>query len=129
MAPAPAAPRRLRLLLDVHHSPVVGEQLRRRGHDVVAACEDRNLARLPDEDLLRVATAKERASVTENARDLDRILRAWAATGDHHAGVVFTSPRRFHRASVAYPENLVAALGALLEEPPTQKSDWIRWLS
>lgn len=128
MAPPPTASRRLKLLLDVHHSPVVAEQLQRQGHDVVAACADRHLARHPDEDLLRAGAADGRAIVTENARDFDRILRTWAAAGDHHAGVVFTSPRRFHRGSLAYPENFVAALAALLDDPPSEAADWVRWL-
>ena len=48
-----------------------------------------------------------RAIVTENVADLDRIVRAWAAAGEHHAGVVLASPRRFHRGSAAYAANLV----------------------
>jgi len=70
------------------------------GSDIIAA-EDPTLASIPDEELLRAATRANRAVVTENARDFDRIVRSWAATGEHHAGVVCTSPRRFHRGSAA----------------------------
>jgi hypothetical protein len=78
----------------------------------------------------RPAPAKDRrALVTENARDFDRIVRAWAGRGDHHAGVVFTSPRRYHRGSAAYPGNLITALrNLLLAEPPAEQTDWVRWL-
>jgi hypothetical protein len=66
--------------------------------------------------------------VTENAEDFDRIVRVWTSRGAHHAGVVFTSPRRYHRGSAAYPGNLIAALRDLLADPPIEKTDWIRWL-
>jgi hypothetical protein len=66
--------------------------------------------------------------VTENARDFDRIVRAWAAVGEHHCGIVFTSPRRYHRGSNAYPRNLVRALTAIMEDPPDSTVDWTLWL-
>ncbi len=119
----------MRLLLDVHHSPVAAERLRAAGHDVVAAADDRRLATLDDEELLRAATRDGRAVVTENVADFDRIARAWSATGEHHAGVVFTSPRRFHRGSAAYPASLVVALQSLLDDPPKEEHDWVHWLS
>jgi NAD(P)-dependent dehydrogenase (short-subunit alcohol dehydrogenase family) len=119
----------VRLLLDVHHSPAAAERLRQLGHDVVAAAASADLARLTDDDLLRAASAGGRALVTENAQDFDRIVRAFAAAGEHHAGVVFTSPRRFHRGSLAYPENLVEALGTLLAGAPAGQLDWIHWLN
>ncbi len=128
MAPATPAPRPLKLLLDVHHSPRAAERLRGAGHDVEAAGDDPVLRTLPDDDLLRAATATGRAVVTENARDFDRLVRAWAATDEHHAGVIFTSPRRFHRGSGAYPDDLVAALTELLGHPPDDRTDWIHWL-
>ena len=118
----------MKLLLDVHHSPVAAARLRALGRDVVAASDDPALAIAPDEDLLRAATGDGRALVTENARDFDRIVRAWVATGEHHAGVVFTSPRRYHRASMAYPANLVAALETLIANPPSASTDWVHWL-
>jgi hypothetical protein len=120
--------RRLKLLLDTHHSPVVAEGLAAEGHDVLAAAASPDLARLEDDDLLRAATEEGRVVVTENAKDFDRIVRAWAARGEHHSGVVFTSPRRYHRGSAAYPGNLIAALRDLLTDPPAEKTDWIRWL-
>ena len=118
----------MRLLLDTHHSRLAAERLRADRHDVVAAADDPVLASLPDEELLRAASRTGRAVVTENARDFDRIVRSWAVTGEHHAGVVFTSPRRYHRGSNAYPANLVAALGMLMADPPSGDGDWVFWL-
>ena len=118
----------MRLLLDTHHSRLAAERLRADGHDVMAAADDPVLASLPDEELLRAASRTGSAVVTENARDFDRIVRSWAVTGEHHDGVVFTSPRRYHRGSNAYPANLVAALGMLMADPPSADGDWVFWL-
>ena len=118
----------MRLLLDVHHSRLAAERLRSSGHDVVAAADDALLASLGDEELLRAATRDGRAVVTENARDFDRIIRAWAAAGEHHAGVIFTSPRRYHRGASAYPANLVTALAVLMARTAQGDHDWVHWL-
>jgi len=125
---APAgSPRRVRLLLDVHHSRFAAEHLRAAGHDVTAAADDPVLASLPDEELLRAA-GDDRALVTENAKDFDRIVRRWSTTGEHHAGVIFPSPLRYRRATRAYPANLVAGLLAFLAESPAAQTDLAHWL-
>lgn len=95
---------------------------------MTAAADDPVLASLPDEELLRAASRAGRAVVTENARDFDRIIRAWAVTGEHHSGVVFTSPRRYHRGGSTYPANLISALEALATHPPSQDPNWLPWL-
>ena len=66
--------------------------------------------------------------VTEDARDFGRIVQTWASRGERHAGIVFTSPRRFHRGSSNYPENLVNALTALFDSAPDDQVDWVHWL-
>ena len=119
----------MRILLDVHHSRLAALRLRDGGHDVTAAADDPSLASLDDEALLLAASREELLLVTENARDFDRIVRDWSARGEHHAGVVFTSPRRFHRGSRAYPDNLVAALESLLAAPSDSTSDRVHWLT
>jgi hypothetical protein len=118
----------VRLLLDVHHSPTAAQRLCEGGHDVLAAATRPALAGLDDEELLRAATHDQRSVVTENVRDFDRIVRAWSAAGEHHEGVIFTSPRRYHRGAKAYPANLVRALAALLDDPPESTRDWVHWL-
>jgi hypothetical protein len=118
----------VKLLLDVHHSRQAATQLQGQGHDVLAAAAEPALAVLGDEDLLRAATRDRRTLVTENARDFDRIVRAWVAAGEHHCGVVFTSPRRYHRGSKAYPRNLVRALADVIDSPPDSTVDWVQWL-
>lgn len=128
MAPPARPPGAVKLLLDVHHSPTAARRLREQGYDVLAAADDPILAVLDDDELLRASTREERALVTENARDFDRIVRSWPLTGEHHRGVVFTSPRRYHRGSKAYPANLVRALANLAEKPPRSTVDWTFWL-
>ena len=118
----------MRLLLDVHHSPHAAQRLRDDGHDVIAAADDPALAGLDDEELSRVASREVRCVVTENVRDFDRIVRSWLASDEHHSGVLFTSPRRYHRGAKSYPANLVRALAALLEVPPASTRDWVQWL-
>lgn len=118
----------MRLLLDVHHSWRAAERLRGLGHDVTAAAVDPAMAELDDDELLRVASRDGRSIVTENVRDFDRIVRAWVALDQHHEGVIFTSPRRYHRGATSYPANLVRALDALLTDPPQSTSDWVHWL-
>jgi SAM-dependent methyltransferase len=102
--------------------------LRDKGYDVEAASEDPVLAESSDQELLRFAAGEGRVVVTENVKDFDRIVRSWAAAGEHHQGVIFTSPRRYHRGSAGYPANLVAALRHLLDDPPPSTTDWIHWL-
>jgi len=125
---ASTAHRRVKLLLDVHHSPRAAERLRDKGHDVIAAASDPRLSALPDGDLLRFAASDERALVSENARDFERIVHAWGAAGQRHAGVVYTSPRRFHRGSLSYSENLVVALDRFLTGSTPAGTDWVHWL-
>jgi hypothetical protein len=104
-------------------------RLHRAGYDVIAAADDPVLVTLADEELLGVAVGEGRAIATGNARDFDRIMRASAVAGEHHAGVIFVSPCRFHRGSSAHPTSLVAVLEATLSDPPRQAQDWIRWLA
>jgi Domain of unknown function (DUF5615) len=128
MASPPGPPRWVKLLLDVHHSRVAAERLRASGYDVQAAFDHPELAVLADEELLRRASADGRGVVTENVKDFDRIVRSWVATGEHHTGVIFTSPRRFHRGSNSYPENLIVALVRFLANHPVAELDWVHWL-
>ncbi len=128
MATRSRSSRKVRLLLDTHHSRHAARRLREDGHDVQAAADDAVLTSLDDESLLRAATIERRVVVTENAKDFDRIVRIWTSTGERHAGVIFTSPRRFHRGSGRYPDDLVDALSDLRRQDLPDLADQIRWL-
>lgn len=87
----------MRLLLDEHYSRVIAEQLRDRGHDVIAVIERSDLVGLKDVDLCSLIAAERRAITTENWSDFQRELRNATATGMTHYGVVFTSRKQLPR--------------------------------
>jgi hypothetical protein len=60
------------LLLDEHYSEVIAEQLRHRGHDVVAVTEYWDVVGLADVELFLLMAAERRAIVTENWSDFRR---------------------------------------------------------
>jgi hypothetical protein len=118
----------LRLLLDEMHSPGIADALVADGWDVVAVARSPALRTRPDEELLAHAAEDRRALVTENVSDFASILNRWAANGRQHARVIFTSPKRFNRATLAYPGDLLATLRALLEDPPPIERSGTWWL-
>jgi hypothetical protein len=123
----------VRLLLDEHYSPRIAVELRRRGHDVVAAPERPELRGLGDAALFALMASEGRAILTENASDFLLIVRAATVRGTDHFGLVLTSPRQFPRTSRAIGR-LVAALDAFLAARPAAdalrgQSWWLEPLS
>ena len=106
----------MKLLLDEMHAPGVAAHLRSQGHDAMAVKERADLIGKPDKDLLREATADGRAVVTENVKDFAVLHRQCCATGERHAGLIFTHPRRFPRAASNHVSVLADALAALVSE-------------
>lgn len=77
----------MRLFLDAHISARrVARALRKQGHDVRAADEERDLDGMSDEDLLVLATAEARILVTFDVADFPSIVRRWAEAGRTHSG-------------------------------------------
>ena len=118
----------MRLLLDVHLSGrVLGPALRRQGHDVRAANEERDLAELEDEELLTVATAEDRILVTADLKDFRPIFTQWAEGGRQHAGCILITKRvrneQFGR--------IIAGITAALDAMPKHESwrDYVHYLS
>lgn len=64
----------------------VARALRRDGHDVRAADEERDLDGMTDEDLLALATSEERILITFNVADFPDIARRWAEQQRPHHG-------------------------------------------
>lgn len=107
----------MRLLLDEMWSPVIAQQLRRRGHDAVASSEREDLRGLSDEEVLTAAARDRRVIVTRDVGDFSQLILRWGAEGRDHWGVIFVSPRRFS-ASRADVGPLVRALEAILKARP-----------
>jgi predicted nuclease of predicted toxin-antitoxin system len=79
----------VRLFLDAHVSARrIAAALRKHGHDVRAADEERQLDGWEDERLLELATAERRIMITLNVKDFARLGTEWAAAGTAHAGIL-----------------------------------------
>lgn len=116
-----------RLLLDEMFSPELAKVLRGRGYDVAAVAADPQLAGMTDEQVLVMATTEDRCLVTENARDFELLRARWVREGRDHAGLLYTSVRRFPRGR-RYLGRLAAALDARLTAgrlPGTGQVDWL----
>lgn len=100
----------MRVLLDEHFSPRrVGERLADAGHDVLALAADARYAGLTDDAVLELAAAEGRILVTRNAKDFDRIARAWASRERRHAGVLLVWARETDELG-SLVEEILAAL-------------------
>jgi hypothetical protein len=113
----------VKALLDEMIPPAVAEQLRQRGHDVVAVAERADVRSLPDREVFAFAQAEGRAIVTRDRADYILLDREQRAAGVPHAGLVLVSSR-FAAAAVG---PLVKALDQLLarDEP---YPDFVHWL-
>jgi hypothetical protein len=118
----------VKLLLDEMHAPRIADVLRGEGWDVVAVAAELEMRGVADEELLARASADLRVLVTENIGDFAEIAARWAQEQRPHGGLVFTNPRRFNRAMVAYPGNVTVGLRVLLENPPPLGVSGIWWL-
>lgn len=117
----------MRLALDHHYSPAIAGELRKRGHDAVAAIE-REWHYLSDEESLAACAAERRALVTNNVADFMVIIRACAVEGQSHAGVIFTSDRTMPRTRATIGR-YVAALSELHEEHSDGDfADRVHWI-
>jgi hypothetical protein len=103
------------------YSPVVAEQLRARGHDVVSVHDPdyRRLEGAPDEEIFAAVLTENRALVTENVPDFRRLEADALARGEAHAALIFTSNRQFPRGDPGTTGHLVDALHALMTERST----------
>jgi Domain of unknown function (DUF5615) len=118
----------VKLLLDEHYADQIARQLRAGGHDAESVSE-RGLKGLDDEPLLELCERESRALLTNNVRDFVPLVRAWAAAGRDHAGVVLTadSSLRRHKGTIG---RYVALLSSLMtgNEAERALSNQIVWL-
>lgn len=105
----------MRLLLDEHLSPTIAQQLRSRGHDVLAVAEI-GLRQQLDIEVMAWAVGERRAVVTANYQDFRRIHDVYLSRGDRHLGLVLV-PRRFSLSREGFGRLIEALNGFLMEHP------------
>lgn len=118
----------LKLILDEMHAPRIADSLSDESFDVLAVAAQPGLRGMSDEELLSYATTSRRVVVTENVVDFMPLATQRVGEGKTHPGLIFTNPRRFNRATIAYPGNLLAALHQFLADPPVTGDSWVWWL-
>lgn len=116
----------MKLLLDEMVSTRIAEQLRGRGHDVLAVGESPSLRGLADPALFAQAQEQQRAIVTYNREDFLALDREYRGRGRPHHGIVILHPRRFPEGA-ASTGPLVDALSHVLQTGPPYPS-FIHWL-
>jgi hypothetical protein len=118
----------VKLALDHHFSTAIAVQLRRRGHDVVAAVE-RGWNEELDELLLAHCVEDHRALLTNDLDDFPRIAGEWALEGRRHHGLILASDAKMRR-TAAHIGRYVRTLDALLAANPADDAlaDRIIWL-
>ena len=108
------------LLLDEMLSGNIADQLRSKGHDVLAVVTDPMLLALPDDQILAHATATGRALVTANIKDFMPLDAQHRAAGQTHSGLIFISSKTF-RQDRAYTAAITGALSAFLDQHPVMQ--------
>lgn len=120
----------MRLLLDEMYDRAIAEELRARGHDVVAATERPVLRGLGDDALLRAAAAERRVILTENAAHMMPAFEDMLTTGESTSGLLVSSPRSMPRGRETVGL-FVRALDRHLAEHPAEDAlaGRIAWLA
>jgi hypothetical protein len=119
----------VKLLLDEHYSPEIARQQRRRGHDVVAVSERRDLRGLGDAEIMRRMLGERRVVITANVVDYVPCANALVAAGHGHFGLILTSDRSLPRRKQTIGQ-FVRILDRLLrsQEADDALRDRVRWL-
>ena len=92
----------MRILLDAHLSIALAKQLRRNGMDVdgLHGWMSGSYLEQSDDRILAAARSDGRVLVTRDCRTILSLLREWAASGRHHAGVILVSRATFRSSDV-----------------------------
>jgi Domain of unknown function (DUF5615) len=96
-------------------SSAIAEQLRTRGHDVVAVTEDASFLGVADDQVLEMATTAGRSHVTANIKDFIPLDHQRMAAGHAHGGLVLVSAKTFPQ-DLGFIGAIVTALDRLLTD-------------
>lgn len=118
----------MRLLLDQMWAPAIAAQLRDRGCDAQAVAERADLVHQPDFFIFLTAQEESRCIVTEDVAGFRALGQSALGQRQGHAGLVFTTDRRFPRHDPRTPGRLVTALVRLLSEHDSLR-DREHWLN
>jgi hypothetical protein len=105
-----------RLLLDEMFAGAIAEQLRSKGHDVLAVVADPGLIGLSDDQILAHAANTGRALLTANIKDFVPIDARYRAASQTHAGLILVSTKTFPQ-DRGFTSAIVKALSALPDQP------------
>jgi predicted nuclease of predicted toxin-antitoxin system len=115
------------LLLDEMFSPVIADELTRRGVDCRAVVADRMLRRRADLKIFEVALGEGRVLVTNNVRDFESLRRARQALPSPVPGLIYTCDASFPRTRAFIPE-MVAALEIAARNHAVARQGGVLWL-
>jgi hypothetical protein len=104
------------LLLDEMFSGIIAEQLRPKGHNVLAVVADPALVGLADDQILAHASAAKRALVTANIKDFIPLDARYRAASQTHAGLILVSARTFPQ-DRTFTAAIISTLSVLLDQP------------
>ena len=117
----------MKLLVDEMWPAAIAEQLRRRGHDVVALTERTELRGAPDEAIIVVALVEGRAIFTENIDDFVPLISVEIQAGRPHPKLILTTDERYPRRDPRTLGRVVSALDVLLAAETERLPDYV-WL-
>lgn len=120
----------MNLLLDEMYPYAIAEQLRDRGHDVVAVGEREELRGTADSSVFACAQAEERALVTDDVGFL-AIEAERRTRGETHHGLILTTNKRFPRGEPGTVGRLVRALDRFLSREAASLAEsrsFVHWL-
>ena len=116
------------LLLDEMLSDDIADQLRKRGHDVLAVVADTGLVGLPDDQILAQAAYQGRALATANIKDFMPLDAQYKASGRRPVGLILISTKTFPQ-NRSFSVAVDDALAALLARPDGIGADRVIFLA
>jgi len=116
-----------RLLLDEMFSPRIAEELNERGQDCVALVANPAARASTDEQVLLRAIEEQRAVVTNNVVDFERLRRQRVETADLMPPLIYTSDVAFPR-NRRYVARLIDALERACIADAVESSGGVLWL-